>query len=242
MDRNENWDTKKEILIILAHPDDPEFFLGASIARWIKAGHLIRYVLLTKGDKGSKDDRLTANEVAEIRVAEQNRAAELLGITSVDYMDYEDGYLIPEIEMRRQVVRFIRKYCPQILVTCDPTNIFPNQQYINHPDHRYAGQVVVDSVFPAVGNRFFFLELLEEGFPPHEVEEVWLSLTNQPDVTLEVTEHWDDKINALKCHASQIGDPRAFEKKMLDRLEEEGPAPKNFEETFRRIKFRRPTE
>jgi LmbE family N-acetylglucosaminyl deacetylase len=242
METNEGWQDPKHILVILAHPDDPEFFLGASIARWIKAGHRVRYVLLTQGDKGSKDPDLSAADVARMRIEEQNAAGAMLGVTSIDYLDYEDGYLIPDLEMRKKIVRFIRTYRPQILVTCDPGNLFPSQQYINHPDHRNAGQVVIDAVFPAAGNRFFFPELLDESCEPHEVEEVWMSVTNQPDVRLDVTEHWDVKINALKLHASQIGDPRAFEKRMLERLENGGKEDFKYEEQFRVIKFRRRTE
>lgn len=239
MEHSEDWQTPKEILIILAHPDDPEFFLGATIARWINAGHRVRYLLLTKGDKGADDINLTAADVARIRVEEQHLAAEFLGVTSVDFLDYEDGYLIPDLQMRKEVVRFIRKYRPHILVTCDPANLFPTPQYINHPDHRNAGQVVVDAVFPAAGNPFFFPDLLDRGFEPHEVEEVWMSLTIEPDVRLDVTEFWDVKIGALKMHASQIGDPRAFEKRMLERVNNGGKEDFKYEEQFRVIKFRR---
>ena len=235
----EGWETKKEILVILAHPDDPEFFLGATIARWIKAGHRVRYVLFTKGDKGAKDASLTAEDVAKIRIEEQTKAAEVLGVDSVEYLDYQDGYLIPDLDMRRHVVRAIRQYQPDILVTCDPSNLFPNQHYLNHPDHRNAGQVVIDAVFPASGNRFFFPELMNEGYEPHEVEEVWMSLTNLPDVRLDVTDRWQDKIRALKQHASQIGDPAAFEKRMTDRLEKDAEGQVKYEEKFRVIKFRR---
>lgn len=241
MEFNEGWEEPKEILVILAHPDDPEFFLGASIARWIKAGHHVRYVLLTKGDKGAKDETLSSADVIRIRIDEQNGAARSLGVESVEFLNYEDGYIIPDLEMRKKVVRSIRKYKPHILVTCDPSNLFPSPQYINHPDHRNAGQVVIDAVFPASGNRFFFPGLLEEGYTPHEVEEVWMSVTNQPDVKLDVTEHWDDKMQALKKHASQIGDPQTFEKQMLERLENGGNVDFKYEEQFRRIKFRRPT-
>jgi len=239
LEHSEDWQTPKEILIILAHPDDPEFFLGATIARWINAGHRVRYLLLTKGDKGADDINLTAADVARIRVEEQHLAAEFLGVTSVDFLDYEDGYLIPDLQMRKEVVRFIRKYRPHILVTCDPANLFPTPQYINHPDHRNAGQVVVDAVFPAAGNPFFFPDLLDRGFEPHEVEEVWMSLTIEPDVRLDVTEFWDVKIGALKMHASQIGDPRAFEKRMLERVNNGGKEDFKYEEQFRVIKFRR---
>lgn len=242
MEFTEGWASQKDILVVLAHPDDPEFFLGASIARWIKAGHRVRYLLLTKGDKGAEDEQLTAVDVAKIRIEEQKMAAKSLGVTSVDFLDYEDGYLLPDIEMRKNVVRIIRKYKPHILVTCDPSNLFPSKQYINHPDHRYAGQVVIDAVFPAAGNRFFFPVLLDEGYPIHEVEEVWMSLTNLPDVKLDVSEHRSDKIKALKQHASQIGDPDAFEKRMTSRLTKDEDQSIKYEEQFRRIKFRRNTE
>jgi len=236
----EGWETHKGILVILAHPDDPEFFLGGAVARWVRAGHSVRYVLLTKGDKGAGEDITSPGEVIKIRVQEQDSAARILGVKSVAYLDYHDGYLIPDLEMRKKVVRVIRKYQPDILVTCDPTNYFPSQQYINHPDHRNAGQVVIDAVFPASGNRFFFPELLEEGYLPHEVEEVWMSLTNTPDVTLDVTDHWRDRIEALKMHASQIGDPDAFEKRILEWVQNEGTTSFRYEENFRVIKFRRP--
>lgn len=237
-----NWASPKDILVILAHPDDPEFFLGGTIARWIKMGHRLRYVLLTRGDKGAEDPALSADEIKRVRMAEQIAAAKFLGVTSIDFLDYEDGYLIPDLDMRKAVVRFIRKYRPHILVTCDPGNLFPSQQYINHPDHRNAGQVVIDAVFPAAGNRFFFPELLAEGYEPHEVEEVWMSLTNAPDVRLDVTENWPTKLGALKLHASQIGDPRAFEKRMLERLNNGKDEDFKVEEHFRRIIFRKKTE
>jgi LmbE family N-acetylglucosaminyl deacetylase len=238
MELIEGWDTPKSILVILAHPDDPEFFLGATIARWIKAGHTVRYVLLTQGDKGAEDGSLTFDEIRRIRREEQINAAGLLGVKSVDFMDYEDGYLVPDLEMRKQVVRWIRQYRPQILVTCDPTNIFPSEQYINHPDHRNAGQVVIDAVFPAAGNRFFFPELLDEGYEPHEVDEVWMSLTQSPNVRLDVTEFWGIKLSALKHHVSQIGDPEAFEKHMLERAEKDDNGELKYYEGFKTIKFR----
>jgi LmbE family N-acetylglucosaminyl deacetylase len=237
----EGWDTPKDILVILAHPDDPEFFLGATIARWIKAGHTVRYVLLTQGDKGAEDGKLTMEEICRIRREEQVNAAGLLGVKSVDFMDYQDGYLVPDLEMRKKVVRCIRQYQPQILVTCDPSNLFPNEHYVNHPDHRYAGQVVIDAVFPAAGNRFFFPELLDEGYEPHEVEEVWMSLTNTPNVRMDVTDFWDIKLKSLKHHVSQIGDPEAFEKHMLERAEKDDNGNQVFFEHFRTIKFRRRT-
>ena len=241
MEKPEGWDNFKNILVILAHPDDPEFFLGATIARWVQAGHTVRYVLLTKGDKGASDESLSKEDISLIRVREQDAAARYLGVASVDYLDYDDGYIFPDLAMRMEIVRWIRRYQPDILVTCDPSNLFPSENYINHPDHRYAGQVVVDAVFPAAGNTFFFPELNGEGYHPHEVEEVWMSLTHQSDLTLDVTEHWQDKLEALKRHRSQIGDPEAFEKRMLEWVAQEQTDGFKVEEHFRRIKFRRET-
>jgi LmbE family N-acetylglucosaminyl deacetylase len=240
MEFTEGWDSHKEILIILAHPDDPEYFLGATIARWVKAGHTVRYILLTKGDKGAQNEQQTIEEIISIRKIEQEEAIKTLGVNSVDYLDYEDGYLWPDLKMRRQIVRCIRKYKPQIVVTCDPRNLFPNEHYINHPDHRAAGQVVLDSVFPAAGNHLFFPELIEQGYMPHHPEEVWMSLTNDPDMVLDVTETLKDKIAALKKHASQIGDPKAFEQHMLERVEKAEDASIKYVEKFKTIKFRRP--
>lgn len=239
MDHQEGWDSLKDILVILAHPDDPEFFLGGTIARWAKAGHRVRYTLLTRGDKGAKDYTLSADKVMSIREQEQAQAAHSLGVLSIDYLDYEDGYLFPNLEMRKDVVRSIRQHRPHILVTCDPTNLFPSQQYLNHPDHRYAGQVVLDALFPAAGNAFFFPELLDEMYLPHSVEEVWLSLTNQADVCLDVTPYWNDRLEALKHHASQIGDLDEFERHMIERVQKDNQQGFTYEESFRRIVFRR---
>lgn len=242
MENVEGWEGQKDILVILAHPDDPEFFLGGTIKRWIRSGHRVRYLLLSKGDKGAKDTDLDYERITQTRMSEQEKAAQSLGVESVQFLDYKDGFIVPDIELRKVIVREIRKYKPDILVTCDPTNIFPSRHYINHPDHRYTGQAVIDAVFPAAGNHFFFPELLEEGYAPHEVEEVWMSLTSQPDVALDVTQNWNEKIEALKQHASQIGDPQAFEKYMLERLDIKEDVPFKYEETFRVIKFRRKSQ
>lgn len=242
MEYDENWEGIKEILVILAHPDDPEFFLGGSIARWVGEGHHVSYLLLTKGDKGAKDSSLNFETIIKTRIKEQEEAARYLGVTSVKFLDYEDGYIIPDLDLRKMIVREIRLQKPNILVTCDPSNLFPSKQYINHPDHRYTGQAVIDAVFPASGNLFFFPELIGEGYDPHEVEEVWMSLTNQPNVELDVSDGWETRLEALKKHASQIGDPISFEKRMLDRLDVEENGPINYTEKFRVIKFRRKTE
>jgi len=235
------WDTPQKILVILAHPDDPEFFCGATLARWVRAGHDVHYCLITCGDKGSNDRNKTPGEICQIRHAEQQAAAAVIGATSVHFLDLPDGYLVPSVELRRDVVRIIRTERPDILVSCDPTNLFPNTSYgINHPDHRYAGQVVVDAVFPAAGNPHFFPELItDEGLEPYMPKEMWLSLTAQPNVTLDVTDTWDIKIRAIQEHQSQIAEPEKFLERMKNRRTEDSTEENpRYEEKFRLVKWR----
>ncbi|MBM3153587.1 MAG: PIG-L family deacetylase [Chloroflexi bacterium] len=234
------WDGPQKILVILAHPDDPEFFCGATLARWARAGHRLHYLLLTCGDKGSNDAGMTADEICRSRHAEQEAAAGVIGVLDVRFLDMPDGYLLPSLDLRREVVRAIRRERPDILVTCDPANLYPSIGYgINHPDHRYAGQAVLDAVFPAAGNAHFFPELQAEGLSAHAPREVWVALTSQPNVTLDVTETWKIKYQALLEHRSQIGDPLKFEERMRSRHTEDSTDENpRFEEKFRVIRLK----
>jgi LmbE family N-acetylglucosaminyl deacetylase len=234
------WESHQTILVILAHPDDPEFFCGASLARWARSGHEIHYLILTNGGKGSFDSLATPVQIITTRHSEQNAAANIIGVQSVRFLDLEDGFLIPSIELRCEIVRMIRQIKPDILVTCDPTHLFAGDFYINHPDHRYAGQVVLDAVFPAAGNPFFFPELIrDEGLQPHRPREVWISLTDNPNAILDVTDTWEIKIQALKEHKSQIGDSKEFEKRMRARRSERSTEENEYyDEKFRVIKFK----
>jgi LmbE family N-acetylglucosaminyl deacetylase len=236
----EGWTNKKKILVILAHPDDPEFFCGALLARWCKAGHEVRYCLLTKGQKGAPDLSKSADELAAVRVVEQNAAARSLGVQSVEFLDYVDGEVIPDLEMRKNIVRVIQKWKPEILLTSDPINLFPTDTRINHPDHRAAGQAVVDAAFPAAGNHMFFPELItQEGLEPHSVQELWLSATAQPNFSIELTEYFDAKLAAIHCHRSQINIPYdQFDEMMRSRFLRDLESGRIwFEERFKRLKF-----
>src|SRR5258708_4097451 len=204
MEQPDNWPTPQNILVILAHPDDPEFFCGATLARWARMGHQITYQLLTCGDKGwnpTTPQGVTPEQLCAIRHDEQARAAKVIGARAVHFADYADGYLVPDLALRRDVVRLIRKFKPDILVTCDPENLFASYG-LNHPDHRAAGQVVLDAVFPAADNPFFFPELLSEGLPPHMPREIWVSVTQQPNTAVDVTDTWDIRLKAILEHKS----------------------------------------
>jgi len=232
------WNFPKKILIFLAHPDDPEFFCGATIAKWVREGHNVDYCLFTKGEKGINETFQPTNNIIVVREEEQKNAAKILGVNSILYLNYEDGMLVPNLEARKSIVRVIRTLKPNIVVTCDPTNYYMNDNYLNHPDHRAAGQIVVDAVFPASQNELFFPELLDEKLEPHHVEEVWLSLPKNENVTLDITESWPIKMQALEQHASQIGDVNKFRVHMASKaaFKDKNEIP-HYIEKFHRIVF-----
>lgn len=237
----DNWPAPQNILVILAHPDDPEFFCGGALARWARAGHSITYYLLTCGDKGFNDSTpagMTPDDLCRVRHEEQQAAARVIGAKAVHFLDRSDGYLVPDLDLRRAVVRIIRQHKPDILVTCDPQNLFARYG-VNHPDHRAAGQAALDAVFPAAGNKSYFPELLAEGFQPHMPREVWVSLTEQPNVVLDVTDTWEVKLQALLQHRTQVPEEKAFIERMKSRRAETSTeeAPR-FEEKFRVIRYR----
>ena len=236
----EGWKEKKKILVVLAHPDDPEFFMGATLARWAKVGHEIHYCLLTTGQKGSQNPEMDPEKLSALRKSEQQDAADCLGVKSIEFLDYVDGEVIPDLQMRKKIVRIIRKHRPSILVTSDPLNFFPGDNRVNHPDHRAAGQAVLEAAFPAAGNPMFFPELIkEEGLLPFTVVELWFSIPAQANVVVDMTAYFEDKFNAITCHRSQIGtDVEAFKEMLRSRwavVDEHGR--QTFTERFRRIQF-----
>jgi LmbE family N-acetylglucosaminyl deacetylase len=236
---HELWVGKQVILVILAHPDDAEFFCGGTIARWVAAGHEIHYLLFTRGDKGSNDPEMKPEKLMRIREVEQRSAADVLGVKTISYLDKQDGYVSSDLETRKSIVGFIRKVKPNIIVTSDPANLFTRDGHINHPDHRSVGKQVIDAIFPAVGNRLFFSELLDEGLEPHKVDELWLSIPNEANTVIDVTDTWELKLRALTRHASQIGDGSAFKARMKLRKSLiciNGRAV--YEEKFKRIKLK----
>lgn len=239
----DTWETRQNILVVLAHPDDPEFFCGATLARWARHGHHITYQLLTCGDKGFNDstpESMTPEALCAIRHEEQIAAAKVIGVEAeaIRFMDCPDGYLVPDINLRRDIVRVIRTFKPDILVTCDPQTLFAVYG-INHPDHRAAGQATMDAVFPAAGSPVFFPELLTEGYLPHMPREVWCSLTVQPNVVIDVTDTWQIKLEALLEHKTQIGDVEKFKERMRSRRTEDSTDENpRYEERFRVVKYR----
>lgn len=205
----EGWSDQKRILVILAHPDDPEFFCGGMIARWCRLKHDVRYCLLTKGQSGFPDPKVERSTIENTRIEEQRAAAKLLGVSDVHFMEYMDGSLVADLKLREEIIKYIRIIKPQVVVTCDPQNLFPFTDRINHPDHRAAGWAVLDAIFPAVNNEL--IKVLDDSGEPieaHQVEELWVTLTNQENLLVDLTDYFELKIDALLCHRSQIHESR----------------------------------
>jgi LmbE family N-acetylglucosaminyl deacetylase len=187
------------VMVIMAHPDDAEFSSAGTIARWAREGKEIVYVLCTSGDKGTSDPDMSPARLAEVRRREQAAACEVLGVKEVVFLGYEDGVLTSTLELRRDLVRQIRRFKPDVVVCPDPTNRWHGQQYLNHPDHRAAGDAALDAVYPSARDPHVFTELLAEGLQPHKVREVYI-------VSRDIGDTIETKIRALYRHESQVGD------------------------------------
>jgi LmbE family N-acetylglucosaminyl deacetylase len=168
---------------------------------------------------------------------EQANAAKVIGAKPPLFMDLPDGYLVPDLNLRRDIVREIRRHRPDILVTCDPQNLFATYG-INHPDHRACGQAVIDAVFPAADNIAYFPELIAEGFTPHMPREVWCSLTNQPNISVDVTETWETKMKAILEHKTQVQDAeKLIERFKARRTSDSTDENPRYEENFKVVKY-----
>jgi LmbE family N-acetylglucosaminyl deacetylase len=191
-------------LAVFAHPDDAEICAGGTMAAWVAAGRQVHLLVLTNGDRGSVDPDRSRDELANTRKLETEAAGELLGLASVRILAIHDGELENTAAVRESVVRRVREVRAETVVTCDPTAVFFENRYYNHSDHRTAGWIALDSVFPGSGNPHFFTEHLGEGLEAQEVHDVWLGWTNEPNHVQDVSPHFGAKIEALAKHESQL--------------------------------------
>jgi LmbE family N-acetylglucosaminyl deacetylase len=194
------------VLVVMAHPDDAEFGCGGTIAAWAAAGKEIDYVLCTSGDKGTSDPLLTPYKLAQMRRTEQINAAHAVGARDVVFLSHEDGTLRNTIELRRDIVREIRRLKPDAVICQDPTMRWGGSRYLNHPDHRAAGDACLDAVYPSARDPHVFPELLIENLLPHKVREVFMSTVANADVWIDITACMDRKLAGLREHRSQVGD------------------------------------
>ena len=224
----------RRILVIVAHPDDAEFGCAGSVARWVGEGREVFYCLITNGNRGSDDAAMTPERLAAIREDEQRAAARSLGVEDLVFLGYPDGELEDTREARRDVVRAIRRFRPDRVVTQNP---FPTlNPYSGHRDHRHAGRLALDAVYPYARDRLHFPELLVEGWQPHKVREVYLLGHGEPDTFVDITASMDRKLAALRCHASQLKDFTGVEGLVRERAADVGkPHGYTYAEGFRAI-------
>ncbi len=190
----------ESILVIAPHPDDAEFGAGGTIIKWAAEGKEISLVVCTNGDKGSSDPEMTSKKLAQIRRKEQEAAAKILGIKEVVFLDYPDGGLEDTPEFREKLVRLIRRFRPAAIATNDPY-----MKYMSHRDHRITGTVALDAVWPYSRDHLFYPEHAAEGLEPHKVKEVYLWRSDEPNYYVDISDVFEQKIKALLCHQSQVG-------------------------------------
>ncbi len=197
--------TVERILVVVAHPDDIDFGAAGSVAAWTNAGVDVAYCIATDGDAGGSDRALARSEMAAIRRDEQRAAAREVGVSEVTFLGFPDGRVMPDIELRREISRAIRRFRPERVVAPSPERNWA-RIHASHPDHLAVGEAAACAVYPDSRNPFAHPELLAEGLEPHTVSELWLMATERADRAVDVTEWFDRKLAALRCHRSQVGD------------------------------------
>ena len=198
----------KVVLGIVAHPDDLDFGSSGTMAKFATQGAKVYYLILTDGSKGSEDKSITSAQLVKIRENEQKAALKILGGQEVFFLGYPDGQLEITMEAKKEVIKIIRKVKPDVVVTMDPSMIYSTERgYINHPDHRAAGQIALDAVFPLARDHLSFPELYDQGYEPHKTKTVLLINFDKANFYVDISSTFDTKIKALQAHASQIKDP-----------------------------------
>jgi LmbE family N-acetylglucosaminyl deacetylase len=226
----------KRALVIVAHPDDAEFLCAGTVAKLVHEGWQVGYVLTTSGDKGSHDEEMSAEKLAAIREKEQRAAARAIGVTDCVFLGYPDGFVEDTPELRGKLVREIRRFRPDTIVTWDPYRAGHN-----HRDHRLTGQAALDAAYPLSRSPLYFPEQIEEGLQAHRAGEALLAGTDRPNYHVDVSDYLNAKIKALRCHKSQIGryGIAQVRKRVRERMAEVGKeAGYKLAEAFHRIEWR----
>jgi LmbE family N-acetylglucosaminyl deacetylase len=231
--------SERRALAIFAHPDDIDFGAAGTVARWVKEGWDVRYVCVTRGQKGAWDAHMDVDEYGALREAEQRAAAQVVGVTDVTFLEWMDSEVFDSLELRRALSREFRRHQPHRLLTMIPDPL-PTDRFVNHPDHRIVGQAALDITMTGGTTASIFPELLEEGLLPwRECEQTWLMGPAIKPTPVDVSDTLEQKMAALHCHKSQIGD-RDIETFVRQRLRDAGRAfGLAYAETFRVISYRR---
>ena len=202
-------------MVVVAHPDDAEFGCGGTMAKLVKEGMELAYVICTNGNKGSNDLSMTSDRLAVIREQEQRDACNAIGAKEVTFLAFGDGELEANRDLIGKIVREIRRFKPDVVFCQDPW-----RGRHNHRDHRMAGQATFDAIYPFARDHLHFPEQLAEGLQTHKVAEIYTTMTEDPEVIVDISDGIETKIAALKAHKSQIGDPQSLEQRIMTRTSE----------------------
>lgn len=198
---------RKRLLGVAAHADDLEFSSAGTIARWIKEGWEAYYLICTDGSKGSDDPKMTPQKLARVRREEQQRAAKILGVKKVYFLDHPDTELVADQTLKEEITYYIRKLRPQRVVTMNPAVFFwKKRHFVNHTDHRAVSIATIDSVFPLARDRLTFPQHEKQGLKPHKAEELFLVTIEEANYISDVTDTWNIKLKALRAHKSQVSE------------------------------------
>jgi LmbE family N-acetylglucosaminyl deacetylase len=231
----------ERVLVVSAHPDDPEFGFGATVAKLADEGAAVFYCVCSDGSQGGEDPGVLDEDLTALRYREQRAAAEVLGVKEVVFLGFRDGHLAPDLELRKAITRTIRRFQPDLVLTHTPGRIVSIPIGASHPDHIAVGEATLAAVYPDSRNPRAFPELLTQGYQPHRVREVWFPLFDQSDHFVDATKYVDRKIEAIRCHASQFDKPHYAdsdgpEKWIRDRMKQVGErAGYEYAEGFKRI-------
>ena len=223
----------ERVMVVTAHPDDSEFGAGGAIAKLVKEGCEVTYVIVTNGNKGSGDRTMTSERLALIREAEQRNAARTLGVARVEFLGYPDCEVEDTRELRCDVTRQIRRWRPDLVIAMNPHRSYNLGG--SHRDHRITAGVALDCVYPLARDHLAFPELMPD-YEPHKVLEIHLMQWENPQLVVDISDVMDLKLKALACHASQFADFPAVEKRVRERSAELGkPKGYAYAETFDRV-------
>lgn len=217
VERHELISPLERVLVVISHPDDAEFGAGPTIAHLASSGARVDYVVTTDGSKGTEDFEMTPEQLSATRMAEQRAAADVLGVTEIVHLGYPDGYLTPSLELRRDIVRQIRRFRPDLVITQNPTRRLDHNPFIGHPDHLATGEATLAAVYPAARDHLNFPELWrEEGLEPWKVRQVLLTGVEESNLWIDVAETFETGLRAVLAHVSQVT-PGEVEERMRER-------------------------
>jgi LmbE family N-acetylglucosaminyl deacetylase len=194
--------TPERVLAVGAHPDDCEFFAGATLAALAAEGARVVLVVCTDGARSrGGDPGLPAR-----RRDEAERAAKRLGAAELVMLGHPDGGLLDDDRLIGELVREIRRVRPLLALGHDPTTFWTpvgERVHLGHTDHRAAGRALLSAVYPRASSDAFFPEQLAAGAKPWWIPELWLFDTREPDLHRDVEATLEAKREALACHESQ---------------------------------------